>query len=174
MSSNEEIDKQGIILPQSSEISDISIDKNILNIDTNLSDLSYDDAKEYVINISAYRKELVKALEELEIKINYYYEKRPLAEKDPKFLSEVDAEIHKLEEKRKNLKEDELELGYKVKELSSHLQQKSKIDIKDLSPIIAELELDFDSTMHETEKLRMEDKLEQLKKKMNQDGSSKG
>lgn len=166
MNESEGINKNGIILPDTAEIIEPAVDKSILDIETDLSNLSYDDAKEYVVNIMAYKKELTKTISEIDSRIRYYYEKRPLAEKDPQFLQEVDAEIHKLEEKKKLLTEDELELELKVKELTDRLKAHSKISVTDLSPVLAQLEMEFDPIADKTDKLRMQDKLEQLKKRM--------
>ncbi len=154
-----------------------NVDHDIMDLPADLDDLSFEDAKEYVVNIIAVKKRYEKDIQEKTIELNQFIQQKQNTDtQDIHQLTQIDEMIHHHQDQLNKLKVEEMEVSVKLDQLKEALEKK-KNEIQTETNAGALLESmeqllgksSADITLEkETESLQLENKLAELKNKMNQ------
>lgn len=180
-SQNEEQPVEGQIvdndLSMTSSIEDIANtplndNTSVLDLPTDLSDLSYEQAKEYVINIMTVKKQCDKELTKQTLELDQL--NSAIEKSDNK--NGFDQKIIELKTSLKRLNIEEMELSVKLDLLKEALKKKTQFQPNtDPNSLLENIEQTLGKSASdlklekETENLDLQDKLDQLKRKMSPD-----
>ncbi len=151
-------------------------ENNSIDIPTNLENMSYEDAKEYVVSILAVKKKYDKDIEHTQEELIKYERYKKLdAERGGQDQLVINEKITHLEITLHQLKTEEMEVSMKLDQLKDALKNKTKFQASiDTASLLDNLEKMTGKSVSdmklekETNNLDMESKLAELKRKMNQ------
>jgi len=154
-----------------------NMDDSILNVETDLSNLDYKSAKEYVYTIIITLKETQKQKKDTSEELKKWHNRVELAKQHSRtdLETKASAKIDELNQKFQNLQSEETLLKQKVETLQKELKRIKDMPELSMDPdqLLAEVEVmidEPDSTQQEFDELSAESMLKELKKNMGQQG----
>ena len=151
----------------------------IQSLSTSLDGLSFDDAKEYTSTVLSIKKKYDKDIQYTEAEINSLLQKKETAVKKnlPDLATEVESKINELQNHLHTLKTEEMEVSVKLEQIMKELKNKKNqfqpsIDTNSLMEGLEKMigkSSDDIQLEKETQQLNLQNKLDELKKKMNKE-----